>query len=175
MKLLFLGHSLIAFNNWQERFPGHEVASLGVPGETVDGMLSRIDEIKAGHPLFDLIFIMSGLNDVAMGDNDFIGDYREAVRRLKGAYPAARIYVNSILPTLTAFIPDSWIRKANKQLKAIAEENGAEYLDIYSLFIDENGVPVREYLLGDEVHLSDRGYDVWSAALEKVIAGSGSL
>jgi lysophospholipase L1-like esterase len=173
MKLLFIGHSLIAFNNWQERFPGHEVLSKGIPGETVGEMLSRIDGIRGGHPSFDLIFIMSGLNDVAMGDNSFIGDYRDAVIRLKEAYPDARVYVNSILPTYTAFIPDSWIRKANEKLRDIADINSVEYLDIYSLFIDGKGGTIRAYLLDDNVHLSDKGYEVWSAELQMVIEEQG--
>jgi lysophospholipase L1-like esterase len=169
LKLLFLGHSLIAFNNWQGRFPDHDVVSLGVSGETVGEMLARIQYITCNYEPPDMIFLMSGLNDVAMGDKDFPDDYREAVKRLADGYPDAKIYINSILPTLTAFIPDSWIRNANESLEVIAADQGAAFLDIYRLFVDGKGIPVRQYLLDDEVHLSYKGYEAWSAELQRII------
>ncbi len=169
MKLLFLGHSFVAFKNWQERFPEHDVVSLGVPGETVGEMLSRIHDLNGNDVQPDIVFIMTGLNDIAMGDKSFLGEYREAVRVLAEIYPVARIYINSILPTLTAFIPASWIRKANEELKVIAEDHGAVFLDVYRLFVDGKGMPFRQYLLDDEVHLSDKGYEVWSAEMQRVI------
>lgn len=169
MNILFIGHSLIEFFDWQERFPEHNVVSLGVAGENVGGMLSRIDGITERHTSADLIFLMSGLNDVAMGDMSFLKDYREAVKMLADAYPDTKIYVNSILPTLSAFIPDRLIRNANDALKGIADDYGAVFLNIYGLFIDSEGMPVKEFLLDDEVHLSDKGYAVWSKALEAEI------
>ncbi|HDH01537.1 MAG TPA: GDSL family lipase, partial [Nitrospirae bacterium] len=48
--ILFLGHSLIEFFDWQTRFPDHRVASLGVAGETVEGLLSRLDGIIKEYP-----------------------------------------------------------------------------------------------------------------------------
>lgn len=169
MNILFIGHSLIEFYDWQARFPGHSVANLGVAGETVDGMLSRISEIADQYVSADLIILMSGLNDVAMGDMDFLDDYREAAKMLAHAYPDAKVCVNSILPTLSSFIPDRWIRNANDALKGIADDLGLVFLDIYGSFIDSSGMPIREYLLDDEVHLSEKGYAVWSKALESEV------
>jgi lysophospholipase L1-like esterase len=43
-----------------------------------------------------------------------------------------------------------------------------EFIDIYSYFV-KNGDPVKEYLLDDGVHLSDKGYEVWSNVVERII------
>lgn len=169
MDILFIGHSLIEFCDWQKRFPAHKVSNLGVAGETVEGLFLRVKDITGLHPSADLIFIMSGLNNVAMEDFEFLDSFKHIIESLKTAYPQARIFVNSLLPTLVEFISDKSIRDVNKSLKDIVKSTGVEFLDIYRLFIDEEGRTVKDYLLDDGVHLSNKGYAVWSEALEKII------
>ena len=41
MDMLFIGHSLVEFFDWQVRFPGHRAANLGVAGESVADIRSR--------------------------------------------------------------------------------------------------------------------------------------
>ncbi|GBE04534.1 GDSL-like Lipase/Acylhydrolase [bacterium BMS3Abin10] len=170
MDILFLGHSLIEFFDWQERFPDHRAVNLGKGGESVEGLLVRVRKLTGSSSSAGLIFIMSGINNMAMEDLDFMGPYREIIKELSTAFPKARIFINSLLPTLLDFIPDKSIRSINSSLKKLVEEhNRVEFLDIYSLFIDEQGRAFRHYLLDDGIHLSNKGYAVWSEELEKVI------
>ncbi|MBI4847397.1 MAG: GDSL family lipase [Nitrospirae bacterium] len=168
MNVLFLGHSLIEFFDWQKRFPRHNVAGLGVAGESVEGLLARVGRIIETHPDADLIFIMTGTNNVAMEDFDFFGPYRQIINKLSSAYPNARIFIHSLLPVLADFIEDESIRNVNGSVKALAKDTGVEFVDIYNLFIDDQGKPVKEYLLDDGVHLSGKGYDVWCGALDEI-------
>lgn len=169
MNILFVGHSLIAFYDWQKRFPSHNVTSLGVPGETVRSLLRRIGTITEQHSSADAIFLMSGLNDVAMEDFGFLDQYREIVRRLTSAYPEARIYVQGLLPTNVEFIDNPVIQNVNVSLRGLAVETGAVYLDLYRSFVREDGSVITGYLLDDGVHLSDTGYAVWSGVLEEIV------
>ncbi|MBL7031739.1 MAG: GDSL family lipase [Nitrospira sp.] len=169
MNILLLGDSLIEYFDWQERFPGHRCANLGAAGESVGGLLSRIGNTKNICPEADMIFIMTGINNVAMGDTGFQDLYRTILEGLFSAYPRTRIYINSLLPTAVDFISNGSIMGTNSSLKVLAEETGAEFLDVYSLFIDTKGNPIKEYLLDDGVHLSNAGYAVWAVALEKII------
>lgn len=169
MKILFIGHSLVEFFDWQNRFPLHTIANLGVAGETVVGLLSRIGSVIASNPYADLIFVMTGLNDVAMEDFGFISSYKEIIRKLTFAYPDARIYIHSLLPTNVEFITDRSIQEVNNALRELAVNTGVEYLNIYKIFIDEKGSVHREYLLNDGVHLSDKGYAAWAGALDDII------
>jgi lysophospholipase L1-like esterase len=169
MDILFIGHSLIEFFDWQGRFPDHRVANLGVAGESVEGLLSRTDVITAKHSSADCIFIMTGLNNIAMEDFSFLASYREIIEKLSAAYPSALIYVHSIFPVIFEFISNESIREINSSLKDVSADMGVQYLDFYGLFIDETGHPLRELLLDDGVHLSNKGYAVWSDRLERLI------
>ncbi|MBI4698445.1 MAG: GDSL family lipase [Nitrospirae bacterium] len=166
MNILFIGHSLIEFFDWQKRFPCHKVFNLGVAGETVEGLLSRLDQIIKDHPSADVIYLMTGLNNIAMEDIEFIDSYKKIIARLSSAFPKAQVYINSILPTLLEFIPDKSIQEVNRSLKGLAADSGVQFLNIYKYFLDEEGNPVKDYFLHDGVHLSDKGYAVWSGVLD---------
>lgn len=169
MDILFIGHSLVEFFDWQERFPSHRVVNLGVAGETVQGLLSRIDRIVEHHPSADMIFVMTGLNNIAMDDFNFIDSCAEILGRLSAAYPSACILLNSILPTMLEFITNESIKKVNGFLRSLCLKQSVEFLDIYSLFVDREGRPVNDLFLDDGVHLSGKGYAVWCRALEMII------
>ena len=100
MSILFLGHSLIEFFDWQKRFPGHSVVNLGKAGESVEGLLFRLDGIIKAYTEAELIFIMTGINNIAMEDFDFFDSYRGIISKLSAAYPNARVFVHSLLPVL---------------------------------------------------------------------------
>jgi lysophospholipase L1-like esterase len=169
MKLLFLGDSLIEYFDWQERFPDHNVANLGMAGESVEGLLARVVRVKEVCPEAEMIFIMSGINNVAMGDTEFIEFYRIILEKLYSSYPDAKVFIISLLPVLADFISNESVWHVNESLKTLAQDVNAEYLDINSRSVDTKGRPVREYLLADGVHLSREGYDVWSNVIEQVI------
>jgi lysophospholipase L1-like esterase len=169
MNIIMLGDSLIEYYDWQRRFPGHRVWNLGIAGESVEGLLSRVMRIQGICPEADCICIMSGINNVAMGDVDFIDFYKVVLEKLSSFYRTSRIFVHSLLPSTAGFISDTSIREVNDSLRALARDSGAEYLDVYGRFVDTKGRPVREYLLDDGVHVSSAGYEVWSAMIEAAI------
>lgn len=168
-KILFIGDSLIEFFDWQSRFPGHTIVNLGRAGETVEGLFSRVGGIIMKHPSPDIVFIMTGINNVAMEDVGFLGSYRKLLEGLSVSYPHAGIFIHSLLPTLLPWISNASVEEVNRSLAKTAREKGVNFIDLYRRFIDEKGGPVKAYLLPDGVHLSDAGYAVWAEEVEKII------
>ena len=168
-EILFIGDSLVEFFDWQSRFPAHTILNLGRAGETVEGLLARINAIIREHPSPDLVLIMTGINNVAMEDLGFLGSYQKIFERLSSEYPHARIISHSLLPTLLPWIPDGSIQEVNRAIEKMARGNGTEFMNIYARFIDREGRPVKDYLSPDGVHLSDKGYAVWADVLEGII------
>lgn len=169
MNILFLGDSLIEYFDWKDRLPEHNVANLGIAGESVEGLLSRVVKIKDAFPDADIIFIMTGINNVAMGDLEFFDFYKVIIEKLTSFYPNAKIYVHSLLPAAVSFISKDSIMKANEFLKELARSQGVEYVDIHNRFVDTKGNAINENLMDDGVHISSAGYDVWLNVVEGII------
>ncbi len=167
--MLFMGDSLVEYFDWQKRFPQHIVTNLGMAGESVQGLFSRVLTVRDVCDSPDLIFLMSGINNLAMGDTAFINFYRVALEKLKASFPATRLYVCSLLPVNADFIKDEDVLLVNRDLKALALELEAVYLDIYSSFHHDDGKINLDCLLEDGVHISETGYHIWSGELQKII------
>ncbi|UCD35790.1 MAG: hypothetical protein JSU90_02865 [Nitrospiraceae bacterium] len=172
MTILFLGDSLIEYHDWQEELPEHRVANLGVAGESVQGLLCRVVKIKDAFPAADMLFLMSGINNVAMGDLEFIPFYDMILEKLEIFYPLAGIFVHSLLPAAVEFIPADAVRHINTSLRRLAEKRGVRYVDIHRRFVDSTGSVIREYLSLDGVHLSRAGYEIWAALIGSIVKGS---
>jgi lysophospholipase L1-like esterase len=162
---LFVGDSLIAGGEWQEMFPGVAVDSRGKAGETVAELLTRLKSTVADIDPPDLIFIMSGINNVAMEDFMFLGPYEKIIQMLAARFPRARIVVNSLLPVQLPWLSEAVVPKVNTMLQRLAVQMGVTFLDIYCYFIDERGRIKGQCFLSDGVHLSPRGYQAWAGAL----------
>ena len=167
--LVFIGDSLTQWCDWEQRLPGYRVTNLGISGETVEGLLARRERIRAQIDDPDFIFLMTGINNIASGKYDIIPPYREIVRNLTTWYKQSIVVVQSILPVDEQWAGRTVIQNVNRQLKGIALEFNAEYLDVYRLFVDAKGIPKNGYLSDDGVHLAGKGYDAWAQEVERFI------
>jgi len=169
--LVFIGDSLTEWYDWQERFPAYRVLNLGISGETVEELLDRRDHIHSRVKSPDIIFLMTGINNILSEQYDITGPYAEFVRNLTTWYKEAKVVVQSLLPVDMPWIKNDTIRTINRHLAAIAREHNVEYLDVYSSFIDANGNPKPGLLSDDGVHLADKGYEAWADAVEQYLKG----
>jgi len=167
--LVFIGDSLTQWYNWQKRFPEYRITNLGISGEPVESLLGRRDRIRASIDDPDFIFLMTGINNIAMEQYDITGPYREIVRNLSTWYKKSKVVIQSILPVALEWISNNAIKETNRHLEQIAREFSVEYLDVYSLFIDSKGNSKSEYFQDDGVHLSGKGYDVWANEVERFL------
>ncbi|BCB97466.1 1-alkyl-2-acetylglycerophosphocholine esterase [Dissulfurispira thermophila] len=164
--IVFIGDSLTEYFDWQRYFLEHDVINLGVSGETVQQLFGRIDRIISSIKDPDFIFLMTGINNIAIEDFDIFNPYKKIVSKLSSNFKDAIIIIQSILPVNLHWIDNNDIKAINKKLKEIADEFNVKYLDVFCLFIDLEGRLKGDYLLDDGVHLSDKGYDVWVKEVE---------
>ena len=167
--IVFIGDSLTEWFDWQRRFPEYAVSNLGISGEPVEGLLARRELIRGAIENPDYLFLMTGINNIAMEQYDFFGPYREIVRDLTTWYRKSTVVVQSILPVSLEWISNEVIKDANLRLEQIAHEYHADYLDVYRFFVDSQGMPKSGYLQDDGVHLSSTGYDIWANTVESFL------
>ena len=165
-RIILIGDSLIEWFDWAARFPEHEVINLGISGETVEWMLDRLTHVTQSYPDADKVFILTGINNVAMEDSGIIKPYRQALREFKEAYPDADLYIISLLPARLPWINPTTIETLNEKLIGLATENGASYIDVHSVFRSHD---LRELLTEDGIHISEAGYAVFSAEVARYL------
>jgi lysophospholipase L1-like esterase len=155
---------------------GQSWLNQGISGETSFGLLKRLSLFDATRP--EIILVMIGINDLIRGVSDeaLLENQQQIVQYLRVAHPRAKIVVQSILPhegsraswqgrDRLATLSNDRIRKLNRQLAEIADQEGVYFLDLHPLFTDSEG-NLRADLSSDGLHLSSQGYLVWRSALQ---------
>ncbi len=107
---------------------------------------------------FEKVYVMFGINELGWPVDSFVSRYGAFLDDVRAAQPQAVIYVQNIFPvTQNKSASDSIynntnIRTFNAKIKAMVEEKGLRYVDLYSAFQDESGnLPVG--VSPDGVHL----------------------
>lgn len=161
-KILFVGDSLIAYYDWQQRFPQFDCVNLGLPGETVAGCLGQVPQVAYRHPEADRLVVMIGTNNLVNSDYAFVGQYEGLLAALHKAYPAATVAACSLLPLQLSWLAPDTAARMNELLKDLANPDWSVYLDIYASF---QAVDTASCFSEDGVHLSAEGYRRWAAVL----------
>lgn len=160
--IVFFGNSITYYGNFQAAYPDKKIVNLGYPGDNLDGMLRRVEALKAVNP--DKVFFMGGINGLRNLDLDiFNKKYTLLVDSLRKALPYCRIYLQSILPVSKNREKDygsnTKIVEANSIIQKIAMENQCDYINLYSLYAKDGGMP--DSLTVDGIHLCNAAYERW--------------
>lgn len=173
--IIFLGNSITDGGEWSELFQNRHCKNRGISGDVCDGVLDRLTTVTKGQPA--KVFLMIGINDLGRGGHpDTVAmKTRQIVRRIKAESPRTKIYIQSILPTndhygLFGGHTARWkdIPVTNELLRHVAEEEGVTYIDLFSLFANEEGKMNINYS-NDGLHLTGKGYTVWRDAVKKYL------
>ncbi|HEY9880801.1 MAG TPA: GDSL-type esterase/lipase family protein, partial [Leptolyngbyaceae cyanobacterium] len=97
-------------------------------------------------------------------DEAVVNNLRLIMQQLHQQHPQARIVMYSILPTRLTYIPSTRIRQVNQQIAATAAQQGVDYVDLQSEFVDAQG-NLNRALTTDGLHLNLQGYQVWHSAM----------
>ena len=111
------------------------------------------------------------INDIAQGKSmqDAIYNYENIISSLKETLPKSEIYIQSVLPVSGSYKSfNKSVVKYNDLLKVIVEEQSVTYIDLWSEFLDEQGMLKEEYSY-DGIHLSADGYRKWREIISAYI------
>jgi lysophospholipase L1-like esterase len=164
-RLLFLGDSLLADFNWQERITHFEVLNLSVFGETAQGLLNRLPSIQEQVQDPDIILIMTGTNNLLMEDYNYAETLRQIVVSLSHTYPAAEIIINSLIPLQIPWLNKEEMKRINSEMEALSLKSGCCFLDVFSKFNTRNGL-----FQADGIHFTEAGYNLWARSILEYIA-----
>jgi len=178
-QIVFLGDSITDLYVLDDHYADlpQAVYNRGIGGDTTAGVLARL-QVSVLDLQPDVVVLMIGTNDVNGGvaEETILQNYESILDTIKSGIPGVQIYCMSIIPQnkqLEIDVDTSMqkIRQLNPKIKALAEEKGAVYLDLYPLLLDENGYLRTDYS-DDGIHLNFTGLQVWTALLKPYLQTS---
>lgn len=168
--VVMLGDSLTFNANWNELLNRNYVANRGISNDITAGYLHRLDYVYKLNP--KLCFIEGGVNDLYSNyhANEVGRNMIQIVEEMQ------RHHIVPILQS-TLYVASGWnksseknqeIRELDQFLAAYAARKGIVFLDINRL-VSQNGF-LRDDFTPDGIHLNAKGYALWTAEVEKVLA-----
>ena len=171
--IVFLGNSITeGGKDWSKRLNYPNIKNRGIGGDVTDGVLARLDEIIYFKP--KAVFLLIGINDLRYNDNpnnpsaEYIANNVIKISQVINAKtPKTKIYVQTVLPIEKEKFKNN-ILKVNEIIKANEKENPYQIIDLYSIFVNENGL-IKSGLSTDGIHLNEKGYDAWVEFIKPVV------
>lgn len=169
--IIMLGNSLTDGAEWNELFDNCHVKNRGIVGDIIPGFFERLEPILKGQPR--KIFIMGGVNDISHGvsADSIVSAMTQVVTTIQARCPKTEIYVQSMLPfnndvRLWKLLKgrEQVVVDGNKGLESICQRLGVTFINLYPLFVGENGKMKPEYT-NDGLHLMGGAYLIWRDAL----------
>ena len=160
--IVFFGDSLTYYGDFASVFPDKVVCNLGLRGDTIQGLIDRVEQVKMLEP--KQVFLMAGINDVSnVTADEFEVLYNRLIDAIIQSLPKVKVVVQSILPVNTqAFnisCNNDQIRDYNNKIHIIAEARKLYYLDVNSLYEENGQLPLS--LTRDGLHLTTEAYSKW--------------
>lgn len=169
--IIMLGNSLTDGAEWNELFDNCHVKNRGIVGDIIPGFFERLEPILKGQPR--KIFIMGGVNDISHGvsADSIVSAMTQVVTTIQARCPKTEIYVQSMLPfnndvRLWKLLKgrEQVVVDGNKGLESMCQRLGVTFINLYPLFVGENGKMKPEYT-NDGLHLMGGAYFIWRDAL----------
>lgn len=169
--IIMLGNSLTDGAEWNELFDNCHVKNRGIVGDIIPGFFERLEPILKGQPR--KIFIMGGVNDISHGvsADSIVSAMTQVVTTIQARCPKTEIYVQSMLPfnndvRLWKLLKgrEQVVVDGNKGLESMCQRLGVTFINLYPLFVGENGKMKSEYT-NDGLHLMGGAYLIWRDAL----------
>jgi beta-glucosidase len=189
--LLMLGDSIthgwerVGINIWQLFYADRNAVNMGFSGDKTEHVLWRIGDIDFATITPKLAVLMVGTNNSSDAYTSAqIADGIVAIARLlRLKLPDTRVLILNIFPRgsgprdIRKSLGDSirigsqW-EKVNEAsmlaAKQVVDNEWVYFLDINARFLDREGTLSRD-VMPDLLHLSEKGYALWAAAMEPTL------
>ncbi|HSQ56357.1 MAG TPA: GDSL-type esterase/lipase family protein [Gemmata sp.] len=170
--VLFVGSSSIVRWDLAKTFPGEDFCNVGFGGSTIPDCTHFASRIVAPYHPATIVFY-AGDNDIAQGHKPMqvASDFHDFVAAVRRNNPTCRILFIPVKPSIARWKLFGVQKEANALVRAYCEkEMGLAYVDIVSAMLRADGTPDPELFVKDGLHMSPKGYEIWTAAVRKTLA-----
>ncbi|RPH90652.1 MAG: hypothetical protein EHM72_18920 [Calditrichaeota bacterium] len=170
--VLFLGSSSIRMWTTALSFPELPVVNRGFGGAHLSDMLYYKNDILLKYLAPACIVIYCGDNDIASGKSAkrVFGDLVTLCNFSLAAFPQTKLIYIAVKPCPSRwnFWPEA--NKLNEMIRELAEaEENLIFADIATPMLATGNPPAAELFLEDQLHLSDKGYQMWTSVIAPLL------
>lgn len=168
--IVFYGDSLTYYGDFASVFPDKVVCNLGLRGDTIQGMINRIEQVCIMQP--DKVYLMAGINDVTYCSlKTFEELYEMLITHMLLKLPTTSIVIQSILPVddtdFTISCTSRQIMDCNAAIASLAQKYQLDFLDLFSVYAIRGKLPRK--MTSDGIHLQYSAYSKWLDLLKAYI------
>ena len=182
-KLVFIGDSITQMfggpphdrgqpgkDAWDKYYSHRNAANLGFGYDFLENTLWRLQHGELAGAKAKAVVIHIGTNNLGKNTPGEIAAGVSAIcDEVHKQQPQAKIVLMAILPRGAK--PDAMRAKLNEVNQLLAKldgQNGITFLDIGAKYLQPDGSLPKE-LMGDYLHPSAKGYEIWAEALEPIL------
>lgn len=170
--LLFIGDSITAGWNWdiwQKNFAPHKAANFGIGGDHTGNVLWRLQHGAIGNIQPKVIVLLIGVNNFGHlneSPEQVAAGVAKVVQQLQLAWPNSRILLNAVFPfDQDAKSPNRIkVKELNKRISKLQNKTTIIFKDYGSLMLQKDG-SISPEIMGDFLHPTAKGYQVWADAM----------
>jgi lysophospholipase L1-like esterase len=171
--VLFIGSSSIRmWKSLEADMDPLPVINRGFGGSKTHEVLAVFDRIVLPYEPRVIVYYC-GDNDLGTDNTDSEAAAEGFIafdRRARAEWPGVQVINIPIKPSLARWGNWEAMRRANEMVRAYCERTpGAVYVDTATPTLDPSGAPDPAMFLGDGLHLSERGYEVWTSVVRPAV------
>lgn len=173
--ILFLGSSSIRMWELDKWFPGKPVLNRGFGGSQVSDSLYYFDRVVLPYKPATIVFY-AGDNDIAKSKSAdaVVADFSALAARVWAHFPETRILFIGIKPSTARWNLYPEMKKVNQAIREMAQgEPRLVLVDVEKVMLGEDGMPRKELLQKDGLHMTDEGYSLWTKLVLPLLPAVG--
>lgn len=170
-QILLIGSS--SFTKWkdvQDYFPSYPVLNRGFGGSTLPDVIRYADDIIFPYQPKQIL-VYCGENDMASSDTVtaqvVLARFKELFFLIRKKLPKVPIVFISMKPSPSRHLIQGKIREGNTLIAAfIKKQKRAGFIDVYKEMVDDEGKPMADLFIEDNLHMNKKGYAIWQKLIE---------
>jgi Lysophospholipase L1 and related esterases len=170
--ILFAGSSSIRFwTSLGKDMAPYQVIQRGYGGAKLTDFVVYAGRIFNPHQCKAIVLFIA--NDITGSDKDKTPSevavlFRNVLKTIRKVHPATPVFWIAITPTESRWKVWPEIQKANALIKEICnKERNTYFINTDYAFLNEKGLPKDELFRDDKLHLTEKGYAVWTEIIKK--------
>ncbi len=170
--ILFIGSSSIRmWSSMKKDFDGYNVLNRGFGGSQFSDAIYYFDDIVAPYKIHKII-IYEGDNDIAFKKTPMMvyEDFKKFFKMTKNVFPDIEMAFIAAKPSPSRWHLQNNYDNFNGKMKSFCEKNeNLTYIDIVNPMLDNRGLPNPELYLSDSLHMTPKGYAIWTKQVKGFI------